>query len=76
MVNAALGMAVEQRGQGALIHTDHGPQFTSWTFSQNVRASGLVQSIGTVGDAYDCEDPWAGSSSDLGGFRSSLSRVV
>ncbi len=26
MVNAALGMAVEQRGQGALIHTDHGPQ--------------------------------------------------
>ena len=53
MVNAALGMAVEQRGQGALIHTDHGPQFTSWTFSQNVRASGLVQSIGTIGDAYD-----------------------
>jgi putative transposase len=53
MVNAALGMAVEQRGQGALIHTDHGPQFTSWTFSQTVRASGLVQSIGTVGDAYD-----------------------
>ena len=53
MVNAALGMAVEQRGHGALIHTDHGPQFTSWTFSQNVRASGLVQSIGSVGDAYD-----------------------
>lgn len=53
MVNTALGMAVEQRGHGALIHTDHGPQFTSWTFSQNVRASGLVQSIGTVGDAYD-----------------------
>lgn len=53
MVNTALGMAVEKRGRGALIHTDHGPQFTSWTFSQKVRASGLVQSIGTVGDAYD-----------------------
>lgn len=36
-----------------LIHTDHGPQYTSWTFSQGVRAAGLIQSIGTVGDAYD-----------------------
>jgi putative transposase len=60
MVNAALGMAVEQRGQDALIHTDHGPQFTSWTFSQNVRGSGLIQSIGSVGDC-----PFTGQS-DVG----------
>ena len=53
MVNTALGMAIDRRGRGALIHTDHGPQFTSWTFSQKVKASGLVRSIGTVGDAYD-----------------------
>lgn len=53
MVNSALGMAIENRGSGSLIHTDHGPQFTSWTFSQKVRSEGLVQSIGTVGDAYD-----------------------
>lgn len=53
MVNSALGMAIEHRGAGRLIHTDHRPQFTSWTFSQNVRPSGLVQSIGSVGDAYD-----------------------
>ncbi|MGI8792726.1 MAG: IS3 family transposase [Acidimicrobiales bacterium] len=53
MVNSALGMAIEHRGDGRLIHTDHGPQFTSWTFSQKVRSSGLVQSIGSVGDAFD-----------------------
>ena len=53
MVNTALGMAIENRGKGGLIHTDHGSQFTSWTFSQYVRKSGLIQSIGSVGDAYD-----------------------
>lgn len=40
-------------GDAELIHTDHGPQFTSWTFSQKVRSVGLIQSIGTVGDAFD-----------------------
>ena len=41
MVNTAIAMAIRQRApaKGALIHTDHGPQFTSWTFSQTVRAS-------------------------------------
>lgn len=55
MVNTALGMAIRNRATtaGTLIHTDHGPQYTSWTFSQRVRSAGLVQSIGTVGDAYD-----------------------
>lgn len=53
MVNTALAMAIEHRGACALIHTDHGPQFTSWAFSQKVRSSGLVQSIGSVGDAFD-----------------------
>ena len=48
MVNSSLGIAIEQRGAGGLIHTDHGPQFTSWTFSQKVRSSGLVQ-----GGAHD-----------------------
>jgi transposase InsO family protein/transposase-like protein len=53
MVNSALSMAIEKRGDAELIHTDHGPQFTSWTFSQKVRSAGLIQSIGTVGDAFD-----------------------
>ena len=55
MVNTALGMAIANRATttATLIHTDHGPQYTSWTFSQRVRSAGLVQSIGSVGDAYD-----------------------
>ena len=55
MVNSALAMALHSRGPrpGAVVHSDHGTQFTSWTFSQQVRSAGLVQSLGTVGDAYD-----------------------
>lgn len=55
MVNTAIAMAINQRrpNSGVLIHTDHGPQYTSWAFSQKVRRSGLVQSLGTVGDAFD-----------------------
>jgi putative transposase len=55
MVNAALGMAIEQRQprKGTLVHSDHGSQYTSWTFSQRVRGAGLAHSLGTVGDAYD-----------------------
>lgn len=55
MVNAALGMAIDTRrpSRGTVIHSDHGSQFTSWTFSQRIRQAGLAQSLGTVGDAFD-----------------------
>ncbi len=53
MGNTALAMDIKHRCAGGLFHTDHGPQCTSWTVSQKVRSSGLVQSIGSVGDAYD-----------------------
>jgi putative transposase len=55
MVNAALLMAHEHRdsNERTVIHSDHGSQFTSWAFSENVRRLGLVSSMGTVGDAYD-----------------------
>ncbi len=55
MVHAALGMAIEARrpAQGTLVHSDHRSQITSWTFSQRVRSAKLVQSIGSVGDAFD-----------------------
>jgi putative transposase len=55
MVNAALGMAIDARRpeRGTLIHSDHGSQFTSWTFSQRIRSAGLAQSLGSVGDAFD-----------------------
>ena len=52
----ALGMAIEQReaqrGE-TVIHSDHGTQFTSWAFTERARHSGLVPSMGSVGDCYD-----------------------
>ena len=55
MVNSALGMAVAARrpSAGTTLHSDHGPQYTAWAFSQKIRAEGLVHSLGTVGDAFD-----------------------
>lgn len=55
MVNSALGMAVDQQrpAEGTTLHSDHGPQYTSWAFSQRIRSEGLVHSLGTVGDAFD-----------------------
>lgn len=70
MVNAALGMAIDSRlpAHGTLIHSDHGSQFTSWTFSQRVRTAGLAHSLGTIGDAYDnaaVESFWARMQTEL-----------
>jgi putative transposase len=55
MVNSALAMAINARkpSLGMVVHADHGPQYTSWAFSSHIRSAGLVQSLGTVGDAYD-----------------------
>lgn len=51
----ALGMAIESRKPepGAIIHSDHGPQFTAWAFTSRACASGLLPSMGSVGDCYD-----------------------
>jgi hypothetical protein len=70
MVNSALGMAVEGRRPraGTLIHSDHGSQFTSWTFSQRLRAADLAHSLGSVGDAFDnavVESFWAHMQTEL-----------
>ena len=48
-------MAIEQRDatRGTVIHSDHGTQFTAWTFSDRARKSGLLPSMGSVGDCYD-----------------------
>jgi len=32
-------------------------QYTSWAFTQRAKESGLLPSMGTIGDAYDCETP-------------------
>src|SRR5260370_9554896 len=52
MVNAALGMAIDARrpAPGMPVHSDHGSQYTSWTFSQRVRSAGLAHSLGSIGD--------------------------
>lgn len=51
----ALTMAIENRRppHGLVIHSDHGTQFTSWAFTNRAQRSGLLPSMGTVGDCYD-----------------------
>lgn len=55
LVNDALTKAGGSRATATstVIHSDHGSQFTSWAFTENVRRLGLVGSMGTVGDCYD-----------------------
>ena len=56
LVTNALGMAIDQRRPAngtTVIHSDQGTQFTSWTFTQRAVDSGLLPSMGTVGDCYD-----------------------
>jgi putative transposase len=56
LVVDALGMAIARRRpepHSAILHSDHGSQFTSWTFGQRLRNAGLVGSMGSIGDCYD-----------------------
>ena len=55
LVTNALGMAIDSRRPqaGAVIHSDQGVQFASWAFTDRAKASGLVPSMGSVGDCYD-----------------------
>ena len=55
LVTNALGMAIDSRKptSGTVIHSDQGVQFASWAFTDRARASGLVPSMGSVGDCYD-----------------------
>ncbi len=38
---------------GTVIHSDQGTQFTSWAFTRRALDSGLLPSMGSVGDCYD-----------------------
>ena len=55
LVTNALGMAIDQRRpQGdTVIHSDQGTQFTSWAFTRRAVDSGLLPSMGSVGDCFD-----------------------
>ncbi len=67
MVLDAINKAGESRktSPSTVIHSDHGTQFTSWAFTENVRRLGLLSSMGTVGDCYDCEKNGAAVPSGL-----------
>ena len=55
LVTNALGMAIANRDPqpGVIVHSDHGGQFTSWAFTERAKRSGLVPSMGSIGDCYD-----------------------
>jgi putative transposase len=55
LVTNALGMAIDRRipPTGAIVHSDQGVQSASWAFTQRARDSGLLPSMGSVGDCYD-----------------------
>lgn len=64
LVTNALGMAITNRVDvtGTVIHSDHGVQYGSWAFTQRAKDSGLVPSMGSIGDCYDnglMESFWA-----------------
>jgi putative transposase len=50
----ALNMALAQRRPQAVVHhSDHGCQYTSYSFGKRCREMGVMPSMGSVGDAYD-----------------------
>ncbi len=55
LVADALGMATRRRrpGKGLIHHSDQGCQYTSLEFGRTLKASGILPSMGSVGDAYD-----------------------
>jgi putative transposase len=71
LVTNALGMAITNRNprpEQTVIHSDHGSQFTSWAFTQHAKDSGLLPSMGTIGDADDnavIESFWARMQTEL-----------
>ncbi len=54
-VTNALGMAIDQRHPTGetIIHSDQGTQFSSWAFTRRAVDSGLLPSMGSVGDCFD-----------------------
>ena len=55
LVVKALDLAIKNRqpAAGGIVHADHGVQFTSWAFTNKIRAPGLMPPFGTIGDCYD-----------------------
>jgi putative transposase len=50
----ALNMALTQRRPRSVVHhSDHGCQYTSYSFGKRCQEMGVMPSMGSVGDAYD-----------------------
>ena len=58
LVTDAVRMAIDNRrppfGQ-TVVHSDRGSQYTSQAFRNLALAHGIIPSMGTVGDCFDCE---------------------
>ena len=70
LVVNVLDMEIKQRKvrRGGIVHADHGVQFTSWSFTEQVRSAGLMPSFGSVGDAFDnamMESFWSSMQNEL-----------
>ncbi|MET8335640.1 IS3 family transposase [Streptosporangium canum] len=56
LVVDAMVMAVARRNppdKKTILHSDHGTQYTSFSYGKRLRDAGLLGSMGTVGDCYD-----------------------
>lgn len=56
LVVDALGMATLRREPASgrtILHSDHGSQYTAWSFGKRLEAAGILPSMGSVGDCYD-----------------------
>lgn len=55
LVCDAIDMATWTRRpeEGAVHHSDHGTQYTSWVFGKRLREAGILGSMGSVGDCFD-----------------------
>ncbi|GGL46744.1 hypothetical protein GCM10011588_72020 [Nocardia jinanensis] len=55
LVDNVVNMAMAERSgnSGLILHADHGSQFTSWSFGENLRRHNLLPSFGTVEDCFD-----------------------
>jgi len=70
LVNDALTMAASSRDTSTetILHSDHGSQFTAWSFTQNLKHHDLLGSMGTEGDCFDnapMESFWASMQIEL-----------
>ncbi len=71
LVTTALRMALWRRdheghaiGKGLLHHSDAGSQYTSIRLADDLFIEGIAASIGSIGDAYDCQSVPVGSRVD------------